>query len=83
MADQANFDRDAMQYVPQLYSVATKVTRNAADIIEVLKSLPENFRLPVLYADIEGYSKKEIAENLDAPFGTVMSRLHREEMRFR
>ncbi|MCL1600170.1 MAG: sigma-70 family RNA polymerase sigma factor [Actinomycetia bacterium] len=164
MADQANFENDAMQYAPQLYSAALRMTRNPADaedvvqetflkayraydtftegtnlkawlyriltntyinkyrkkqrrpnevelgelqdlylykrlgehsgaqvsaesealdlfvdedIIEALESLPENFRLPVLYADVEGFSYKEIAEILDVPIGTVMSRLHR------
>ena len=42
-----------------------------------LESLPENFRLPVLLADVEGFSYKEIAEMMDTPIGTVMSRLHR------
>ena len=47
------------------------------DIIEALESLPENFRMPVLLADVEGFSYKEIADMLDIPIGTVMSRLHR------
>ena len=42
-----------------------------------LEGLPENFRLAVLLADVEGFSYKEIAEILDIPIGTVMSRLHR------
>jgi RNA polymerase sigma-70 factor (ECF subfamily) len=42
-----------------------------------LESLPENFRLPVLLADVEGFSYKEIAEIMGTPIGTVMSRLHR------
>ncbi|MGZ5213085.1 MAG: sigma-70 family RNA polymerase sigma factor [Actinomycetota bacterium] len=42
-----------------------------------LESLTENFRLPVLLADVEGFSYKEIAEIMDTPIGTVMSRLHR------
>ena len=164
MADQADFERDAMQYAPQLYSAALRMTRNPAeaqdvvqetflkayrayhsytegtnlkawlyriltntyintyrkaqrrpsevelgelqdlylykrlgeasgasqsaeadmlddfvdtDIIDALESLPEAFRMPVLYADVEGFSYKEIAEILDVPIGTVMSRLHR------
>jgi RNA polymerase sigma-70 factor (ECF subfamily) len=48
-----------------------------SDVIEALESLPETFRLPVLLADVDGFSYKEIAEMLDVPIGTVMSRLHR------
>ena len=164
MADQADFEKDAMQYAPQLYSAALRMTRNPADaedvvqetflkayraydsytqgtnlkawlyriltntyinkyrkqqrrpsevelgeledlylykrlgeasgatqsaeadmldtfvdtdVIEALESLPESFRLPVLLADVDGFSYKEIAEMLDIPIGTVMSRLHR------
>ena len=48
-----------------------------ADVKEALESLPENFRMAVLLADVEGFAYKEIAEILDIPIGTVMSRLHR------
>ncbi|MCB1016517.1 MAG: sigma-70 family RNA polymerase sigma factor [Acidimicrobiales bacterium] len=44
---------------------------------EAIESLPEQFRVAVLLADVEGFSYKEIAEILDIPIGTVMSRLHR------
>jgi RNA polymerase sigma-70 factor (ECF subfamily) len=47
------------------------------EVKQALEDLPENFRLPVLLADVEGFSYKEIAEMLDIPIGTVMSRLHR------
>lgn len=164
MADQATFEEDAMEFAPQLYSAALRMTRNPADaedvvqetylkayrgygsftagtnlkawlyriltntyinkyrkaqrrpsevelgelqdiylykrlgehsgatesaektaldmfvdedIVEAIESLPEAFRMPVLYADVEGFSYKEIAEILDVPIGTVMSRLHR------
>jgi len=164
MADRANFEQDVMQYAPQLYSAALRMTRNPADaedvvqetflkayraydsytegtnlkawlyriltntyintyrkkqrrptetelgelqdlylfkrlgetsgasqsaeadmldafvdsdITDALDALPETFRLPVIYADVEGLSYKEIAEALDIPIGTVMSRLHR------
>lgn len=166
MADQRTFAEDAMQFAPQLYSAALRMTRNAADaedlmqetwlkafrayasyeagtnlrawlfriltntyintyrakqrrpdetdLAEVedlylyrrlgdleavlanrsaedqlmdvftdeevklaLEELPESFRLPVLLADVDGFSYKEIAEMLDIPIGTVMSRLHR------
>ena len=164
MADQADFENDAMQYASQLYSAALRMTRNPADAEDVvqetylkayraydtfkagtnlkawlyriltntyinryrkaqrrptevelgelqdlylyrrlgeesgaslsaeeevldrfvdadvkqaLESLPEHFRMPVLLADVEGFSYKEIAEMLEIPIGTVMSRLHR------
>lgn len=167
MADQANFERDAMEFAPQLYAAALRMTRNPADAEDVVQEtflkayrgyhtfqegtnlkawlyriltntyinryrkqsrrpqevelgelqdvylykrrddvgttggasrsaesealaglvdtevrdavegLPEHFRLPVLLADVEGFSYKEIAEILDIPIGTVMSRLHR------
>ncbi len=48
-----------------------------AQVKAALESLPENFRIPVLLADVEGFSYKEIAEIMDTPIGTVMSRLHR------
>jgi RNA polymerase sigma-70 factor (ECF subfamily) len=47
------------------------------DVQEALAALPDQFRLAVLLADVEGFSYKEIAEILDVPIGTVMSRLHR------
>jgi RNA polymerase sigma-70 factor (ECF subfamily) len=47
------------------------------EVKQALEDLPENFRLPVLLADVEDFSYKEIAEILDIPMGTVMSRLHR------
>ena len=166
LADQAYFEKDAMEFAPQLYSAALRMTRNAADAEDVvqetflkayrayhtfqagtnlkawlyriltntyinryrkearrpnevdfdevedlylykrlgsaesgrvsrsaedealeqfvdadvkaaLEELPDHFRMPVLLADVEGFSYKEIAEILDVPIGTVMSRLHR------
>lgn len=164
MADQADFERDALPYSPQLYSAALRMTRNPADaedlvqetflkayraygsfaegtnlkawlyriltntyinryrkaqrrptetelgelqdlylyrrlgeesgaresaerevldafvdsdIVDAIESLPEVFRMPVLLADVDGFAYKEIAEILDIPIGTVMSRLHR------
>ncbi len=47
------------------------------DIREALQELPEDFRLAVYLADVEGFSYREIAEIMDTPLGTVMSRLHR------
>lgn len=47
------------------------------DVQRALEDLPESFRMAVLLADVEGFSYKEIAEILQIPIGTVMSRLHR------
>jgi RNA polymerase sigma-70 factor (ECF subfamily) len=47
------------------------------EVKAALEALPDNFRIPVLLADVEGFSYKEIAEIMDVPIGTVMSRLHR------
>jgi RNA polymerase sigma-70 factor (ECF subfamily) len=166
VADQADFERDAMQFAPQLFSAALRMTRNPADaedvvqetflkayraygsfeagtnlkawlyriltntyinryrkaqrrpaevdldevedlylyrrigsaqsddaarsaeaevldqfaetdVINAIEALPEHFRMPVLLADVEGFAYKEIADILDVPIGTVMSRLHR------
>jgi RNA polymerase sigma-70 factor (ECF subfamily) len=48
-----------------------------AEVKDAIEALPEQFRLAVLLADVEGFAYKEIAEILDIPIGTVMSRLHR------
>jgi RNA polymerase sigma-70 factor, ECF subfamily len=47
------------------------------DVKEAIESLPDNFRMAVLLADVEGFSYKEIADITDVPIGTVMSRIHR------
>jgi RNA polymerase sigma-70 factor (ECF subfamily) len=47
------------------------------EVKQAIEALPEQFRMAVLLADVEGFSYKEIAEILDIPIGTVMSRLHR------
>ena len=44
---------------------------------DALQSIPEDFRLAVYFADVEGFSYQEIAEIMKTPIGTVMSRLHR------
>ena len=47
------------------------------DVQRAVDSLPPDYRMAVLLADLEGFSYKEIAEILELPVGTVMSRLYR------
>jgi RNA polymerase sigma-70 factor (ECF subfamily) len=48
-----------------------------------LAALPDDYRMVLYYADVEGYSYKEIATIMDTPIGTVMSRLHRARAQLR
>lgn len=48
-----------------------------AEVRQALEDLPEHFRLAIVLSDVEGLSYKEIADVMDCPVGTVMSRLHR------
>lgn len=69
--------------LPQLAQMSSRAEEQLMDMFaesevrEALENLPEAFLLPVLLSDVEQFSYKEIAEILDIPIGTVMSRLHR------
>jgi RNA polymerase sigma-70 factor (ECF subfamily) len=65
----ADFGRSAEDQLMEQFS--------EAEVVGAVESLPEAYRMAVLLADVEGFSYKEIAEILDIPVGTVMSRLHR------
>jgi len=71
------YDRLAARSAEPAAETVVLDTMPDEDVQQALEELPEQFRMAVLLADVEGMSYKEIAEALDIPIGTVMSRLHR------
>ena len=63
---------------------AEAIDRTPAGVVtDALAALPEDFRMVVYLADVEGFSYQEIADIVERPIGTVMSRLHRGRSRLR
>lgn len=73
------------RYRPGLRSAEVEALEALPDteITAALQALPAEFRMTVYYADVQGLRYREIAEIMDTPMGTVMSRLHRGRSQLR
>jgi len=80
--DVEEFDlyQELKDHDPQFSSTPETIVLDSlvdSDILQAIDDLPEQFRLAVVLSDIEGFSYAEMAEIMEVPMGTVMSRLHR------
>jgi RNA polymerase sigma-70 factor (ECF subfamily) len=80
--DVEDFDlyRELKDHDPQWSQTPETLVLDAlvdSDITDAIDDLPDQFRLAVILSDVEGFSYAEMAEIMDVPLGTVMSRLHR------
>lgn len=84
-ATQAKYFQEADEFVFDNASYSTPIPEHLTDkeIIAALDKLPEHYRSVVLLADVQEFDYKEIAEILEVPIGTVMSRLNRARMQLR
>jgi len=88
-ASTAEFGEDWQAGVDRLSTPARSAEAEAldrltdSDILRALRELPEDFRVAIYLADIEGYPYREVAEMMGTPIGTVMSRLHRGRSKLR
>lgn len=70
---------DTEEQIAQTVAFEPQIPQHITDeeILQALEKIPENFRNVVVLTDVEDFSYKEVAELLQTPIGTVMSRLHR------
>lgn len=76
---QARYFQEADEVIYATAAQVQPVPENLTDreVIKALNNLPEHYRSVVLLADVHEFDYKEVAQILDIPIGTVMSRLHR------
>lgn len=71
-------DAESLTQTSTRSAEAEAIDRMPASVVkDALYELPEDFRMAVYFADVEGFRYQEIADIMDTPLGTVMSRLHR------